>query len=96
MPTYKQLKEHDRVMKELGLDYFGNPINSKKSRSKKELKVGDNVVFNSGNYAGLTGVIIEIDWDSKHKNAIYGIYHTVQLSNGHIGHIEKSEHWQFA
>ena len=66
------------------------------ARSKKTLKVGDNVVFNTGNYAGLTGVITEIDWDSNHKNAIYGFYHTVQLSNGHIGHIEKSEHWQFA
>ena len=65
-------------------------------KSKKTLKVGDNVVFNTGNYAGLTGVITEIDWASKHKNAIYGFYHTVQLSNGHIGHIEKSEHWEFA
>ncbi|MFA9212967.1 MAG: hypothetical protein ACEQSR_03870 [Candidatus Methylacidiphilales bacterium] len=27
MPTYKQLKEHDRVMKELGLDYYGNVKN---------------------------------------------------------------------
>jgi hypothetical protein len=67
-----------------------------KSRSKKTLKVGNNVVFNTGNYAGLTGVITGTDWNSKHKNAIYGFYHTVQLSNGHIGHIEKSEHWQFA
>lgn len=65
------------------------------SRSKKTLKVGDNVVFNTGNYAGLTGVITEIDLNSKQKSAIYGFYHRVQLSNGHIGHIEKSEHWEF-
>lgn len=65
------------------------------SRSKKTLKVGDNVVFNTGNYSGLTGVITVIDWNSKQKNAIYGFYHTVQLSNGNIGHIEKFEHWQF-
>lgn len=65
------------------------------SRSKKTLKVGDNVVFSTGNYSGLTGVITEIDLNSKLPNAIYGFYHTVKLSNGHIGHIEKSEHWQF-
>ena len=66
------------------------------SRSKKTLKVGDKVIFNTGNYAGLTGEIIEIHWHSKHPNAIYGFYHTVELSNGNIGHIEKSEHWDFA
>jgi transcription antitermination factor NusG len=66
------------------------------TRLKKTLKVGDNVVFNTGNYSGLTGVITEINWNSKHKNAICGYYHTVRLSSGLIGHIEKSEHWQFA
>jgi transcription antitermination factor NusG len=66
-----------------------------KTRSKKTLSVGDNVVFNTGNYAGLTGVITEIDWNSKNPNAIFGCYHTVQLSNGNIGYINKSEHWQF-
>ena len=65
------------------------------SKLKKELKVGDNVIFNSGNYIGLTGIITNVDWKSKHKNAIFGFYHTVQLSNGHIGHIEKSEHWSY-
>lgn len=66
-----------------------------KYKAKKTLKVGDKVVFNTGNYAGLFGVITEVDWNSKNKNAIYGFYHTVRLSNGRIGHIEKSEHWQF-
>jgi hypothetical protein len=65
-------------------------------RSKKTLKTGDNIVFNTCNYAGLTGVITEIDWNSKQKNAIYGFYHAIKLSNGHIGYIEKFEHWQFA
>lgn len=65
-------------------------------RSKNTLKVGDSVIFKSGNYDGLTGVIIETDWKSKHPNAMYGFYHTVKLSNGKIGHIEKGEHWDFA
>ncbi len=64
-------------------------------RLKKTLKEGDKVLFISGNYAGLTGVVINIDWNSTNKNAIYGFYHTVELSNGSIGHIEKSEHWEF-
>lgn len=62
------------------------------TRTKKtSLKVGDKVAFASGNYSSLTGIITEIDWNS--KDAIYGFCHIVQLSNGHI---EKSEHWQFA
>ena len=65
------------------------------SRKKSSLKLGDSVEFISGNYEGLTGKIIEVDWKSNHPNAIYGYYHTVELSNGVIGHIEKSEHWRF-
>jgi hypothetical protein len=64
-------------------------------KSKNKIKNGDNVIFNTGNYAGLSGVVTNTDWKSKHRNAIYGIYHTVLLSNGTIGYIEKSEHWQF-
>ncbi len=64
--------------------------------NKKSLKVGDKVIFNTGNYSGLTGVIQKIDWSSKNPNAIYGFYHTVLLSNGNIGHIEKSEHWKLS
>jgi len=64
-------------------------------RSKKTLKVGDSIIFNTGNYAGLTGLITDINWNSKHKNAIYGFYHTVKLSNGCIGYIEKYEHLDF-
>ena len=65
------------------------------SRKKSSLKLGDSVEFISGNYEGLTGKIIEVDWKSNHPNAIYGYYHTVELSNGFIGHIEKYEHWRF-
>lgn len=65
------------------------------AKSKKSLKVNDNVVFNTGNYAGLTGVILSINWKAKNKEAIYGVWHAVQLSNGQIGYIEKSEHWEF-
>lgn len=63
---------------------------------KNIIKVRTKIIFISGNYNGLTGVITEIDWESNHPNAIYGFYHTVQLSNGKIGHIEKSEHWELA
>ena len=59
-------------------------------KHKMKIAVGDKVSFHSGNYKGLTGEITEIDWNSKHPNAIYGVYHTVLLSNGEIGHIEKS------
>lgn len=58
----------------------------------KILKVGDQVKFHSGNFSGLTGIIKETDWNSTHPRALYGYYHTVQLSNGETGYIEKSEH----
>ena len=64
-------------------------------KDKAKLKVGDKVEFHSGNFEGLTGEITHTDWKSKHKNAIYGIRHTVILSNGEIGFIEKAEHWHF-
>ena len=63
--------------------------------SKRKLKVGDRVEFVSGNYSGLTGIIVNVDYNSSNANAIYGYYHSVELSNGEIGHIEKSEHWLF-
>jgi transcription antitermination factor NusG len=66
------------------------------SRSKKNIKVGDKVIFSTGNFAGLTGIVQNVDWDSINPNAIYGFYHTVLLSNGNIGHIEKSEHWELS
>ena len=64
------------------------------AKKDKILKAGDEVKFNSGNYSGLTGVIIETDWSSKNPKAIYGAWHTVKLSNGEISHIEKSEHYE--
>lgn len=63
--------------------------------NKSKLEVGDKVEFHSGNFQGLTGEITHTDWNSKHEKAIYGIRHTVKLSNGQIGYIEKSEHWHF-
>lgn len=66
-----------------------------KKRWKKDIKTGDTVKFVSGNYAGLTGEITETDWDSKEPRAIYGVWHTVKLSNGEVGHIEKGEHWEY-
>lgn len=56
--------------------------------------VGDEVQFVSGNYAGLDGVVIETDFNSKDPRAIYGYLHKAKLSNGAIGYIEKSEHYR--
>ena len=64
-------------------------------RKKNTLAVDDLVIFKSGNFEGLTGKIIAVDYQSKNPDAIYGYCHTVQLSNGKIGYIEKSEHWDF-
>ena len=49
------------------------------------LKIGDKVKFVSGNFQGL---------NSNDKRAMYGYLHTVKLSNGAIGYIEKSEHYR--
>ena len=66
-----------------------------KEQHKSTLKIGDKVRFHSGNFEGLTGEVLNVDWNSHHPNAIYGIYHKVKLNNGEIGYIEKSEHWHF-
>ena len=58
----------------------------------RSLQVGDTVTFDGGNFSGLSGEVTEVDWNSKNPNAIYGLYHAVKLSDGRIGHIEKSEH----
>ena len=63
---------------------------------RKQLQNGDNVKFVSGNFEGLYGTIIKVDFNSKDKRAIYGYLHSVQLANGNIGFIEKSEHWIYA
>lgn len=63
--------------------------------NKSKLEVGDKVEFHSGNFEGLTGEITHTDWNSKHEKAIYGVRHTVKLSNGETGYIEKAEHWHF-
>lgn len=64
-------------------------------KAKKNIKKGDRLLFHTGNYAGLTGVVSKIDWNSNDKRAIYGFLHEVDLSNGKKGFIEKSEHWSF-
>jgi ribosomal protein L24 len=60
-----------------------------------KIKAGDKVAFNSGNFSGLTGEVIETGFNSTNPIAIYGILHKVKLSNGQTGYIEKSEHWNF-
>ncbi len=59
---------------------------------KKWLKKGNEVEFTGGNYRGLTGVVVDTDYESTHPRAIYGVWITVSLSNGATGYIEKSEH----
>ena len=59
------------------------------------IKEGDKILFTSGNYQGMTAVVSKVDFASENKNAIYGYYNDVILSNGKVGHIEKSEHWVF-
>lgn len=61
---------------------------------RTDLKIGTNVHFHSGNFEGLDGIIENIDWKSKHPNAIFGFYHKVKLSNGNYGFIEKSDHFK--
>jgi transcription antitermination factor NusG len=64
--------------------------------SRKQLKNGDKVKFVSGNYYPLTGEILETDFKSKDKRAMYGYLHSVKLADGEVGYIEKSEHWRHA
>lgn len=64
-------------------------------RTKSKLKVDDEVMFVGGNFDGLTAKVIATDYESKHQNAIFGYHHTVMLSNGNVGYIEKSEHWEY-
>lgn len=67
-----------------------------KKKKKKDIQVGDKVYFHSGNFNGLHGIIKQVDLQSTHPRAIYGIWITVELSDGRIGYINKSEHWEFA
>lgn len=62
-------------------------------RKKTSLKIGDEVKFNSGNFSGLTGTIINNNILT--ENSIHGFLYKVKLSNGNFGYIEKSEHWDF-
>mgnify|MGYP003657261012 CR=1 FL=1 len=64
-------------------------------KSKRKIAVGDSLIFHTGNYAGLTGVVLDVNWSSIDERAIFGFLHTVKLSNNRVGFIEKSEHWRF-
>ena len=64
-------------------------------KKKSKIEVGDRVKFHSGNFSGLTGYITAVNFNSKHPGAIYGFLHTVKLSDGRIGFIEKGEYWHF-
>ncbi|MES2733584.1 MAG: hypothetical protein V4714_17700 [Bacteroidota bacterium] len=64
-------------------------------KTKSQIAVGDKLLFSSGNYEGLTGEVISVNWESKDERAMFGYLHRVRLSNGEIGNIEKSEHWSY-
>ena len=65
--------------------------NDKKIKDKYLFK---KVRFVSGNFIGLTGFCKEIEFNSNHRNAIYGIRITFDLSNGDVGYAHKSEHFE--
>lgn len=65
-------------------------------KKKQDISVGDKIVFISGNYDGLTGIVTRIDFYSTDKRAMFGYLHEVRLSDGNVGYIEKSEHWKYA
>lgn len=62
---------------------------------KDQIKKGDRIYFNSGNFVFNYGTIINVDWYSKDKRAIFGFLHTVKLDDNRIVYIEKSEHWDY-
>jgi len=64
-------------------------------KDKQDISVGDKIAFHSGNFDGLTGIVIKTNHNSTDKRALFGYLHTVKLSNNQIGYIEKSEHWHF-
>lgn len=66
-----------------------------KSKGKLKISVGDKIVFISGNYNGLTGIVTKVDFYSVDPRAIYRYLHEVDLSDGRKGFIEKGEHWVF-
>jgi len=63
------------------------------TKRKSEIAVGDKVFFRSGNFEGLYGQVLEVDFEN--QKAPFGFHHKVQLSNGKIGFIEKNEHWVY-
>lgn len=54
--------------------------------------VGGKVFFNSGNFIGYEGKIIDVDETSNLPGAIFGFIITVELDNGRIVKVEKTEH----
>lgn len=60
---------------------------------KDKLRVGHEILFTSGNYKGLTGIVIKEEYNI--PDTPYGLRFTVLLSNGKTGYIMKAEHWKF-
>lgn len=54
--------------------------------------VGQKIHFKSGNLIGESGTIIAVENESKHPIAIYGFLIHVQLNNGRLVFVEKTEH----
>ena len=47
--------------------------------ARKELEKGDKVKFVSGNYYQLTGEVLETNFESKDKRAMYGYLHLAKI-----------------
>lgn len=62
---------------------------------RRKLNEGDKVTFVSGNFQGLTGIVTKLNFNAINKEAIFGYYHSVLLSDGRLGYIEKGEHWRY-
>jgi hypothetical protein len=64
----------------------------KKNRTMKDiLPVGTKVLFHSGNFIGLDGIVQNVSENV--PNTPFGFLIRVLLSNGKIGYLEKSEHF---
>jgi len=64
-------------------------------KQKSSVSVGDELLFVKGQYVSLTGKVLSVDWRSKDPRSFYGMLVAVSLSNGEIGYLENSDHWEY-
>jgi len=54
--------------------------------------IGQKVFFHSGNFVGHNGIVKKVENESKNPIAIFGFLIHVELDNGKMVFVEKSEH----